>query len=540
MLDVWTRYNSARSLYQQGKVNEAAQAYRKLIAEKKDFAWSHYELAKLYQEQSRFTPALHHFQAAISLSPDYPWSYFEAGNIYFKQQKFDAAAAHFSKVVAFQPEAMWGNYWLAMSLDELGDKAQAISTYQTAAPLFEKSKKYHQAISIYQRIVELDGDNVTALYKLARLLDREDNWRAAAIAYKKAIQLMPEPAHVCRELIALLQRHAQIADALKMCQQLIDIESEYYWNYGLLAGVLLDVGDRPKALIYYQQAVEKRIHTSQPTLGYRSSEECHSTNKQVDFFVIGFAKTATTSLFNYLIQHPQILPPYCKEPHFFSKFAHYGMDWYLSQFPDTTFADTQNKRQNKRFITGEGSINYIENLHAPQRIFEQFPQAKLIVSLREPVQRTLSDYHMWIREGWEHRPLEQVIDFELSQLADSTVKQLTKGDHWRYENRYGFVTSYLLRSLYVYHIQRWLAVFPREQFFFLEADQLSKAPQQTLSQLFDFLGVDDYHDINYRQHNRGAYYKKNQNNNSATTRLRAFFKPHNALLEACLERTFDW
>ena len=143
---------------------------------------------------------------------------------------------------------------------------------------------------------------------------------------------------------------------------------------------------------------------------------------------------------------------------------------------------------------------------------------------------------MWSRKGWENRSLEQVIDFELSKLSESTPEQLAKGDHWHYENRYGFLSSYLLRSLYVYHIQRWLQVFPKEQCFFLESQQLSQAPQQTLSEVFNFLELDDCRDIDYHQRNKGAYNK----NSGVAKKLEGFFRPHNALLETCLDRKFDW
>ena len=143
---------------------------------------------------------------------------------------------------------------------------------------------------------------------------------------------------------------------------------------------------------------------------------------------------------------------------------------------------------------------------------------------------------MWLRDGRENRSLEQVVDYELSKLSGCTPDRLLRAKHWRYPNRQGFISSFLLRSLYLYPIKRWMNVFPKEQFFILETQQLANNPQKIMSQIFNFLDISDCDRINYRQHNKGSYYP----NTDLTQKLEHFFQPHNALLEDFLDTSFDW
>ena len=176
--DVWSCYSSAQTLYRNGREIEAAQLYRCLIDEQEDFIWGHFGL----------------------------------GEVYLKQQQFKAAAEQFSKVTARQPMARWAHYQLGISYEKLREYSDAIAAYETAAALFEKANQFKQAIATCQKITALKPNDAFSYYKLARLLAREDDWRAAASAYEKAIQLgHPHAAQAYRNLITLLKRQCSNA-----------------------------------------------------------------------------------------------------------------------------------------------------------------------------------------------------------------------------------------------------------------------------------------------------------------------------------------
>ncbi|WP_287276577.1 MULTISPECIES: sulfotransferase domain-containing protein [unclassified Okeania] len=135
------------------------------------------------------------------------------------------------------------------------------------------------------------------------------------------------------------------------------------------------------------------------------------------FIIIGAQKRGTTSLYNYMIEHPQILPASKKELHFFNWVSKpgnrkkpEGVDWYLSQFP--TIPDGKN------LITGEATPDYLVDPHTPQRMFNLVPDVKLIVLLRNPIDRAVSHYHhnRGISKKREPLPFRQAIEKEPERL----------------------------------------------------------------------------------------------------------------------------
>src|SRR5438552_2173012 len=95
------------------------------------------------------------------------------------------------------------------------------------------------------------------------------------------------------------------------------------------------------------------------------------------FIIIGAQRCGTTSLYNYLIKHADVMPAATKEIHFFDLNYRKGIDWYYSQFPDHYHGR----------ITGEASPYYLFHPHVAGRIKAALPGVKLIVLLRNPTDR---------------------------------------------------------------------------------------------------------------------------------------------------------
>src|SRR5690242_9212671 len=97
-----------------------------------------------------------------------------------------------------------------------------------------------------------------------------------------------------------------------------------------------------------------------------------------NFIIIGVQKGGTTSLYNYLIEHTNIVPASMKEVHFFDRNYQKGPSWYRAHFPSFMhkyYAETLCRRH---FLTGEASPYYLFHPHAPRRIAQLLPQVKLI------------------------------------------------------------------------------------------------------------------------------------------------------------------
>src|SRR4051812_46716716 len=112
-----------------------------------------------------------------------------------------------------------------------------------------------------------------------------------------------------------------------------------------------------------------------------------------DFIIIGVQKGGTSSLFEYLKQHPNIKTSVVKEVHYYDSDYKKGMKWYRSFFPLN--------EKNKKIIYGEASPYYFFHPLVPERIYKDNPNIKLILLLRDPVDRAYSHYQMERRKGRE-------------------------------------------------------------------------------------------------------------------------------------------
>jgi len=111
------------------------------------------------------------------------------------------------------------------------------------------------------------------------------------------------------------------------------------------------------------------------------------TGSLPDFVIIGAPKCGTTILYHLLTKHPHVEPAAFKEPHYFDRLFDKGTEWYRQCFPPSRQKDGQ------RTITGEATPGYLFHPHAPKRMARVIPEARLIALLRNPVDRTYSDYH---------------------------------------------------------------------------------------------------------------------------------------------------
>lgn len=204
--------------------------------------------------------------------------------------------------------------------------------------------------------------------------------------------------------------------------------------------------------------------------------------KRPDFFVLGAARSGTTSLWAYLLQHPQIfLPPdeLHKEPSFFC--PRRGMSdpaAYSSLFASA-------RPRHKRI--GEASTAYLTCgasaglLHSYQRRLNK--DIRLIIILRNPAARAYSLYNWMTQEGYEYCP---------------TFRTALGMEQWRQKKRIPnfieieYYHNYLYFSSGLYHgqVKRYLDLFSRSQVHILLFERFITAPLDHLSAVFKFLGVD--------------------------------------------------
>lgn len=271
------------------------------------------------------------------------------------------------------------------------------------------------------------------------------------------------------------------------------------------------------------------------------------------FFIIGANKCGTSSLYRYLLTNPQVLPCATKEPNFFGRhpadyIANHIND-YFSLFPTRDFrgpltfmweasdeAGTSKpttivveRRPDTHYITGEASANTFHDV-APSMLHRHLPDARLIVLLRNPVDRAYSHHRMYQRFRDTGHDLGMAIgDFATDIRAEIAAHELGQG------------TEYLGPGIYVELLRVWIATYGVHRVKVLLTDDLGRprTAQQIMLELEDYLGLPahDYTDIVTRRFNHA----KPANVDPATrSALADFYRPHNARLQDYLGREINW
>jgi len=253
-----------------------------------------------------------------------------------------------------------------------------------------------------------------------------------------------------------------------------------------------------------------------------------------DFLIIGAARSGTTSLYEYLTQHPSVIPAVGKEVYFFDKKFDKGINWYKSFFPTKISKSRLESKLKRNCITGEATPRYLYHPHTPKRVFDLIPNVKLIVLLRNPIDRTYSHYQMISGSDKEDLSFEEAIEEEENRIADDMKKMETN------ENFYSvnfYRKSYLTRGIYVDQLKRWFEYFPREQFLILKSEDFYSKTPEVYQQVLDFLGLSKFELNSFKVHRVGKHSAI-----SAETRkkLADYFRPYNEQLYQLLGRNFDW
>lgn len=250
-----------------------------------------------------------------------------------------------------------------------------------------------------------------------------------------------------------------------------------------------------------------------------------------DFMIIGFQKCGTTSLFDSMCEHPFIEPPMRhgrpdKELYYFDYNYQRREGWYRLHFATDAERDAFATTHGRRFLTGDGTVSTIYHAWAHKRVAKLLPDAKLIVCLRNPVDRVYSAYHHNRQRSLELADtFEEALALEAERLAPLQAQaQIDPYYNPQPPSPLG-VWAYLHRSRYAEHLERWLQLFPREQFLFVEFEQMVADPQATLDVVYEFLGLPPHRHGDFPKSNRGEYTPM-----AAATRdhLVEYFRPQNA------------
>lgn len=197
-----------------------------------------------------------------------------------------------------------------------------------------------------------------------------------------------------------------------------------------------------------------------------------------NFLILGPTKSGSTSLYEYLRQHPDVFMAADKEPMYFSTNWRRGRDWYESLFEGWS----------GQKAIGEASTWYLHHPRVASRVKETIPGARLVFVFRDPVERLWSDYRYCLVRG-----------------AIPT--------RWSYRTYVEKTPAAVCRGHYREHLRHWETHFPAPQRHIILSEDLASQPAETVAGIFRFLGVDDgfvpdlshRHNVTTAPRNVGAY-----------------------------------
>ncbi|XP_069108326.1 carbohydrate sulfotransferase 15-like [Argopecten irradians] len=292
------------------------------------------------------------------------------------------------------------------------------------------------------------------------------------------------------------------------------------------------------------------------------------------FMLIGQPKSGSTDLFYRIMKHPDVLSGISKEPHWLPRRRHCQYldteycpstdPWTLTEYIDYFNSAAErihdsNNTQRMNFITGEGSQSTLWDLQwwwkFPENKNDEepgllnahlvrhfLPDVKLLVILRNPVDRLYSDYLFFNPDETKSAEVfHSRVSRSVALFKDCLMTHSLR--HCAYKGKCGDVR--LTIGLYSVYLEDWMTVFPRKQFFITSLDDYSKNQTLVASKIFKFLrlrDVDNYINRNPILNQRKLSARRvGEMFNKTRVILEQFYKPFNQALSTLLnDSVFLW
>lgn len=254
------------------------------------------------------------------------------------------------------------------------------------------------------------------------------------------------------------------------------------------------------------------------------------------FLIVGAQRCGTTSLFKTLSQHPGVLPPaYHKGVHYFDTDYHRGINWYLGHFPTTAKAEAVREQLGVRGLTGESSPFYMFHPLAGQRIAEDLPGVKLLVLLRDPVERAYSAHSHELARGYEtESSFERALELEEERTAGERDRMTADPTYLSYHLQHN---AYLARGQYIEQLERLETLVGRERLHVIDSDDFFADPRPAFDAVCDFLGLPRWPDIAFGKHNSRS---RSPMSAELRARLEEHFAPYDERLATWWGRVPSW
>lgn len=472
-------------------------------------------------KENNWSQALQCHQQAIELKPNYWEAYHQVGIILQQQQQWAEASAAYQQVRAINPNFLPALIRLAEVQRRSGKYQLALEGYiQAIEQAPESSLMEQEALAGYQKTVATHpAPTATMYYQLGKLLRAKGQFPGAIAAYQRSIELDPtfKPPYFDIQYTSVAAD--ELEQLVEFYRQIVQQHPQIALAWGNLGDVLTQQDKLTQAIDCYRISCYQKTVNLYPQLAELEWKERKENGP--DFIIAGASKCGTSSLHYYLSHHPQILLPHKKEIDFFWKNYDRGLDWYLAHFPTIT--------DRVDFITGEATPNYLRFQVVAERIKQCFPKTKIIILLRNPIDRAVSWHYHKVNTGLTTGSFADALSAEIEQLKNFSESDFVNISFRNPDN--------ILSSLYIYKIKAWIDILGRQQFLILKSEEFYENPAPVMKRVFTFLGLSNVPMSQYPKINAGSY-------NAVDAKLRKtladYFEPYNRQLEEYLGIEFNW
>ena len=206
-----------------------------------------------------------------------------------------------------------------------------------------------------------------------------------------------------------------------------------------------------------------------------------------NFFIVGAPKSGTTNMSYYLMQHPQVFMPENLEPYYFARLD-IPQNYKREIISDEKKYLNLFKNAKNCKVVGESSPVYLYCPHSALEIKNRFPNSKLIISLRNPIEIAYSEYFSLKFMGFDQNR-------SFDELLDSSEEQLTRNEF--------HIDSLLEAGFYSKHIKRFQKIFSKNQIKIIIFEEYVKNTVPTINSILSFLGIKE--SITFDVTPKGAY-----------------------------------
>lgn len=257
-----------------------------------------------------------------------------------------------------------------------------------------------------------------------------------------------------------------------------------------------------------------------------------------NFMIIGAQRSGTSSLYKYLGRHPHIAPSLRKETGYFSARYEEGLLWYRAHFPLSARARVHRIRSGVPLSSFEATPDYLFDPRAPKRAADLVPDARLLVLLRNPVDRAYSHYLHMRRLGFEHLTFEDALEAEDERIAHDI--ELMSSDPLHPAKSWSRF-SYVARGRYAEQLLRWHQHYDPDQILVAHAENLFVDQGRVLDEITGFVGVSKWQPARFSNYSYvGSAPAPVPMGDDARQLLISTFKEPNDHLSELLGRDLGW